>query len=99
MHLGDEKKMAFRKDMTANSEFSATYPIDSSFQGVSSDDPNKLHYDAEEHKKLIKGILGGIVDGSLRPAFKYVGFTWTKPNAPEFTTVMDPAYVQQKENE
>ena len=99
MHLGDEKKMPFRKDMTQAEDLSASALSDSSFQGVSSEDPNKLQYDVEEHKKLIKSILGGIVDGSLRPAFKYVGFTWTKPNAPEFTTVMDPEYVQQKENE
>ena len=82
--------------MTLNSDIEATYPLDDTFSGVSSEDSNKLTYDVAEHKKLIKSILCGIVDGNLTTAFNYVNFTWTKPQAPEFTTIVDPTYIQKQ---
>lgn len=84
--------MPFRKNLSVNSEFSANSLSSDSFVGVPSEDSNKLSYDVEAHKKLTKAILCGIVDGTLTEAFRYVEFKWTKPHAPEFTTVVDPAY-------
>ena len=92
MHLGDEKKMPFRKNLSVNSEFTANSLSSDSFVGVPSEDSNKLSYDVEAHKKLTKAILCGIVDGTLTDAFRFVEFKWSKPQAPEFTTVVEPAY-------
>ena len=84
--------MHYRKEVHANSELSANSPSDSSFVGVSSEHSNKLHYDVEEHKKLTKAILCGIVDGTLTSAFWHVEFKWERAKQPEFFTVVDPTY-------
>ena len=94
--MGDEKIMSYRKTVHSGASIDANDPSDDSFQGVSSEDSNKLTYDVEAHKKLTKSILCGIVDGTLTGAFRYVQFTWTKPQAPEFTTIVDPTYVQKQ---
>ena len=78
LHLGDEKKMAYRKDPNAHSELSASALSSDSFVGIPSEDSNKLTYDPQEHKKHTKAILCGIVDGTLTPAFRYVYFVWNK---------------------
>ena len=76
MHLGDEKKMAYRKDPNAHSELSASALSSDSFVGVPSEDSNKLTYDVEAHRKLTVSIIAGIVDGTLTDAFRYVEFKW-----------------------
>ena len=88
--------MAFRKDMNVNSDIDAKTPSDSSFVGVTTENSNKLSYDVEDYKKLTKDIVNGIVDGTLRAAFRFVEFKWQKPGEPEFTTVVDPQYVHKQ---
>ena len=78
--------------MRTGSEFSANELSSDSFVGVPSEDSNKLSYDVEAHQKLTKAILCGIIDGTLTDAFRFVEFKWSKPQAPELTTVVEPAY-------
>ena len=63
VHLGDEKVMPYRKTIHTETSFDANDPFEDSFSGVSSEEPNKLTYDVEAHKKLIKGLITGLLDG------------------------------------
>ena len=94
--MGDEKKVLFRKDMTVHSDIEAKDPSDESFSGVTSEESNKVGFDVETHKKLIKDIIAGLLDGKLNAEFKHVQFTWNKMEGPQFFTVMDPAFVKKQ---
>ena len=63
--IGGEKKMAYRKDMHSEASISAVDPSEASFSGVTSEDSNKLGFNIETHKKLIKDIISGLLDGEL----------------------------------
>ena len=96
MQFGDEKVMPFRKTMHSGASFDAKDPSESSFSGVTSEDSNKLGFNVETHKKLIKDIIAGLLDGKLNSEFKHVQFTWNKQEGPQFFTVMDPEYVKKQ---
>ena len=82
--------------MTLASDLEAEDPSEDSFSGVTSEVQNKNGFNVETHKKLIKDIIGGVIDGELRPMFSYVQFTWRKGEGPQFYTIDDPAIVKMK---
>ena len=96
VHMGDEKVMPYRKDMTLASDIDANDPSDDSFSGVTSEVPNKVGFNVDTHKKLIKDIIAGLLEGQLTAEFKHVQFTWNKLEGPQFYTVMDPAFVKKQ---
>ena len=96
MHLGDEKRMAYRKRIDSNAEISFESPSEDSSEELSSDNQNAVGFNPETHKKLIKDIISGLLDGQLTEQFKHVQFRWTKPDGPEFWTVMDPAFIKKQ---
>ena len=96
VHMGDEKVMPYRKTMHSGTSFDANDPFEDSFSGVTSEEQNKITYDAEAHKKLIKDLIAGLLDGLFNKEFKHVQFTWNKQEGPQFYTVMDPAFVKKQ---
>ena len=63
LHLGDEKRMLYRKRVDSNAEISVDSPSEYSSEELSSDNQNMIGFNPETHKKLIKDIIAGVLDG------------------------------------
>ena len=63
LHLGDEKRVPYRKRIDSNAEISIDSPSDDSSEELSSDNQNTIGFNPETHKKLIKDIIAGVLDG------------------------------------
>ena len=74
LHLGDEKKMAFRKDMELNSDIDAKPPSDSSFEGVTTEHHSVTEQVIEEQHKVLKDLFCRLVNTQPKVFLHSVSF-------------------------